>query len=201
MKIYTKTGDEGETGLLGGARVSKQHPVIQVTGELDEINCQLGAVLAEELPQEMRDWLLQIQHDLFDLGSQVAASESESSRAAAFPAARVQELENWIDQLDQRLPALRQFILPGGGRAGGQLHLARAVCRRAERQWVVWWGGDLSAAPAVRQPLHHGLIYLNRLSDLLFVMARWVNLKQERPETPWDVGRQSQATSSGSATD
>ena len=183
MKIYTKTGDDGQTGLLGGARVDKTHLAIEVNGCLDETNSVIGLVLSETVTESVRSALIQIQNDLFDLGSRVAAWESDSSRPADFPAARAEQLESWIDEFQSELPELREFILPGGSPAGAMIHLARAVCRRTERQMV----GLMATQARTDFELTTELIYLNRLGDLLFVLARVVNLNNGRTETKWVV--------------
>lgn len=183
MKIYTKTGDDGETGLLGGIRVSKSHPGVEVVGCLDETNSLIGIVMSETMPAEVRQMLTQIQNDLFDLGSRVAACATDTSRVAEFPPARSEQLESWIDQAQNDLPELKEFILPSGGSAGATLHLARSVCRRTERRLV-----DLMDSKVARG-FSDELIYLNRLSDLLFVLARLVNQSCGQPETTWTVTR------------
>jgi cob(I)alamin adenosyltransferase len=190
LKIYTKTGDEGATGLLGGVRVSKSHPGVEVVGSLDETNCLIGCALNSPLPAEVQPMLMQIQNDLFDLGSRVAACAAESSRPADFPSTRSQQLEAWIDQSQCQLPELKAFILPGGATAGAMLHLARAVCRRTERRLV-----ELKESGATRE-FTEEVIYLNRLGDLLFVLARLVNQAAGLSETEWAVTR-TQADSSG----
>lgn len=166
MKIYTKTGDQGETGLLGGVRVSKSHSAIKVCGSIDEVNSFIGLSRVENQSVSLNALLTQIQHDLFDLGSRVAACLSSSNRIPDFPPERVAELERAIDQYDEELAPLKAFILPGGGRTGGTLHLARSVCRRAERQLVELINSE------TKTDLSLELIYLNRLGDLLFVLAR-----------------------------
>lgn len=197
MKIYTKTGDGGETGLLGGIRVSKSHLAIEACGSLDETNSFIGLVrsaLTENLKDskgnpdnslldDLDECLIRIQHDLFDLGSRVAASLGESGRAAEFPPDRAAELEGKIDKFDSELPPLTAFILPGGSRAGSLLHLARSVCRRSERDVVAL------VAAGTKIQLSHEIVYLNRLSDFLFVVARVANLQLGQPETTWNVGR------------
>jgi cob(I)alamin adenosyltransferase len=185
MKIYTKTGDEGLTGLLGGSRVKKTHLAIEVNGCLDETNSVIGLVLSETLVDSVRVTLTQVQNDLFDLGSRVAAWESDSSRPAEFPESRSKQLETWIDEYQAELPELKEFILPGGSPAGAMLHFARAVCRRTERQMV----GLMATEAKTEFGLTNELIYLNRLGDLLFVLARVVNLKNGRGETKWVVTR------------
>ena len=196
MKIYTKTGDQGETGMLGGVRISKSSIAIQVTGGLDETNSLLG-VIVSQLPEllasptpnsiAIRKKIHQIQNDLFDLGSRVSACLSESSKATEFLPARAKVLESWIDEIQNALPALTAFILPGGCSAGSFLHLARAVCRRTERDLVALTNADLKWPTDVKpsERLSAELVYLNRLSDLLFVMARYVNQQLSCPETKW----------------
>ena len=196
MKIYTKTGDQGETGMLGGVRVSKSSIAIEVTGGLDETNSLLG-VVASQLPKQsdtkepaidaIAKKIHQIQNDLFDLGSRVSACLSGSARAIEFLPARAQVLETWIDQLQADLPELTAFILPGGCSAGSFLHQARAVCRRTERNLVSLATADLEWPPLEEpgQRLSTELVYLNRLSDLLFVMARSVNHQLGCQETQW----------------
>lgn len=188
MKIYTKTGDQGETGLLGGVRVSKTHPAVRATGSVDETNSLIGVVRGHGVETDVDKVLMQIQHDLFDLGSRIAACLSETNRAAAFPAERALELERLIDRFQDQLPPLTAFILPSGSLAGSALHLGRSVCRRAECELVALLeSGEFEADPAL--PLQDELIYLNRLSDLLFVLARFVNQQKRQPETLWVVGR------------
>ncbi len=189
MKIYTKTGDQGETGLLGGIRVPKSHLAIEVCGCLDETNsliglvqCHLGSAENENC-RIVSGALSQIQNDLFDLGSRVAACAGESSRPADFPTTRIEQLEQWIDQYQEQLPPLTQFILPGGGLAGSTLHFARSVCRETERRLVSL------IESGVQRDLKDEMIYLNRLGDLLFVMARLVNLQEGSTETNWSVTR------------
>lgn len=184
MKIYTKTGDQGETGLLGGVRVSKSHSAIKVCGSIDEVNSFIGLSRVENQSISLNALLTQIQHDLFDLGSRVAACLSSSDRIPDFPPERVAELERAIDQYDEELAPLKAFILPGGGRTGGTLHLARSVYRRAERQLVELINSE------TKTDLSLELIYLNRLGDLLFVLARYTNQLDRCPETEWNVGRQ-----------
>jgi cob(I)alamin adenosyltransferase len=187
LKIYTKTGDAGQTGLLGGVRISKSHLAIQVCGSLDETNCLLGVALSYSPPSEIAWRLTQIQNDLFDLGSRVAASLAKTTRAACFPAARTEALEQWIDHFQERTPALTQFILPGGSVTGAYLHHSRAVCRRGERDLVRWMEALGHAEGTTPKTLSLELAYLNRLSDLLFVMARFVNHAAKIPETHWKV--------------
>lgn len=183
MKIYTRTGDDGETGLLGGQRVSKSHQVIEVCGSLDETNSWLGLVRCEPLDDRVDQLLNRIQNSLFDLGSRVAACLSESNRAADFPESCIEELEAAIDHWDSTVAPLEAFILPSGCEAGCRLHMARSVCRRSERQLV-----SLMETLGSSE-LKLEMMYLNRLSDLLFVLARSVNQMAGKPETNWTANR------------
>ena len=179
MKIYTKTGDAGETSLFDNSRVSKADPRVDAYGEVDEVNACLGAALAVGVGDDITSVLTTVQKDLFAVGARLADPASriaERVTKAAVTAEQIELLERTIDRLETELPALRRFILPGGSPAGALLHLARTVCRRAERR-VVALGAD-SVEPGV-------IIYLNRLSDLLFVMARAVNHRAGIPETEW----------------
>ena len=180
MKIYTRIGDSGETGLFGGTRVQKSHPRVVAYGEVDELNACLGCVRAQpDLDADLGEMLARIQKDLFAIGARLAdPAERMAERVAktAVGDADIERLEGWIDRLETDLPPLRRFILPGGSPAGALLHLSRTVCRRAERA-VVALGPDAVEA--------HLLIYLNRLSDLLFVLARAVNHRAKQPETEW----------------
>jgi cob(I)alamin adenosyltransferase len=189
MKIYTKTGDQGETGLLGGVRVTKSHLAIQVCGTLDETNSFLGLAGSEALPDDIGNVLVQLQHDLFDLGSRVAACMAKTDRGADFPPSRTTDLECLIDRFELELPPLQAFILPSGSRAGCTLHLARSVCRRAERELVELMELGLEVR------LANELVYLNRLGDLLFVLARVINRRQHCLETEWNVGRNKRPSS------
>jgi cob(I)alamin adenosyltransferase len=180
MKIYTRTGDAGGTSLFGGIRVSKADPRVAAYGDVDELNACLGAVRSQgELSGDVSDVLDQLQKDLFAIGARLAdPAEKIADRVskAAVGDSDVQRLEDWIDRFEAELPALRRFILPGGSRAGGLLQLSRTVCRRAERS-IVGLGSDKVDA--------HLLAYVNRLSDLLFVLARAVNHRSGHPETEW----------------
>jgi cob(I)alamin adenosyltransferase len=179
VKIYTKTGDDGETSLFDQTRVSKADPRVDAYGEVDELNACLGAAIAAGLDADLAAALEAIQKDLFALGARLA---DPSARIAArvtkatVTAAEVERLEATIDRLETELPPLRRFILPGGSPAGSLLHLARTVCRRAERR-VIALGAD-ATDPIV-------VVYLNRLSDLLFVMARAANHRAQARETEW----------------
>lgn len=181
MKIYTKTGDTGETGLFGGGRVSKSHARVAAYGDVDELSTHLGLAATfvdeEMLSAEIR----RIQEDLFVVGADLAtpfeAGERIEEKTVRLDDGRVSELERLIDRLSEAAPALRHFILPGGTPAAAALQVARAVCRRAERSVVA-----LSAAESVSPGL---LVYLNRLSDLLFVMARYANAAAGVEEPVW----------------
>lgn len=175
-KIYTRTGDAGETGLGDGTRVHKESARIQALGDVDELNSTLGLLLVEDLPQSMRDALEGIQHDLFDLGGEVCIPGHH-----ALSEAQVKRLEDLLDQHNAQLPPLKEFILPGGSRAAACAHLARTVCRRAERSLVA-----LARAEAVSERSRQ---YLNRLSDLLFVFGRVANRHAGRGDVLWQPGR------------
>lgn len=183
MKIYTKTGDQGKTGLLGGLQVSKTHPAIEAVGAVDELNSVLGLVVSHEIDDEIKKELTAIQNDLFDIGSRIAACLSETDRVADVPAARVARLEQAIDRHDQTLPPLQVFILPSGAPAACHLQLARSICRRAERRLVTL----MELPEGLKRTFETELIYLNRLSDLLFVLARSVNRAQNITERQWQV--------------
>jgi cob(I)alamin adenosyltransferase len=183
VKIYTRTGDAGETGLFDGTRVLKSDPRVATYGEVDELNGWLGLARSMLVHQaELAEMLIQIQRDLFAVGARLADPShriaSRVSKAEIGPSDIVR-LEGWIDMLESMLPPLRRFLLAGGGNAGATLHLARTVCRRAERAIVALRAADESAVDAAI------LVYVNRLSDLLFVMARVANLRDDMPEIEW----------------
>lgn len=179
MKIYTKTGDAGETSLFDNSRVSKANPRVEAYGEVDELNACLGAARAAGLDADLSEMIQTIQRELFAIGARLA---DPSSRLAArvtkavLADADVGRLEGGIDRLEAEVPPLRRFILPGGTMTGALLHLARTICRRAERRVVAL--GAAAVEPVV-------IVYLNRLSDLLFVLARVVNHRARQPETEW----------------
>ena len=182
-KIYTRTGDSGATALFGGARVRKDHPRIEAIGAVDELNAAIALVRVELgrsgiAPHGVDPLLSRIQHQLFDMGAELALASGEQIQSGAIDDADVAALEKAIDQHDAQLPELRAFILPGGTPASAHLHVARCVCRRAERRLV-----ELAAGKAVRVQL---LRYLNRLSDLLFVLARFVNHTNRVPDVLWE---------------
>ncbi len=172
-KITTRTGDDGTTGLADGSRLPKDSPRIEAMGALDELNSWLGLLLVEPLPESLGLPLLAVQHALFDLGGELAIPGRNSMSEAQIIA-----LEQTQHDLNAALPPLREFVLPGGSRAGALCHLARAVCRRAECCLVA-----LSHLEPVTPT---SLKYLNRLSDLLFVMARTINRAGEAPESLWE---------------
>jgi cob(I)alamin adenosyltransferase len=179
VKIYTRTGDAGDTGLFDGTRVSKNDPRVAAYGDVDELNAWLGLVRTEPIDADLSGMLEQLQRDLFAIGARLAdPAKKIASRVvkAAVTDEDISRLEGWIDALESELTPLRRFILAGGSRTGGALHVARTVCRRAERAMV-------SLGPeAFESEL---LIYVNRLSDLLFVMARAANRRASLPETEW----------------
>jgi cob(I)alamin adenosyltransferase len=179
VKIYTKRGDGGETSLFDGTRVSKSDPRVAAYGEIDELQASVGLAAAMGLDDELRQMAVRLQRDLFAVGARLADPAHRIAprvTKAAVTADSVAQLERWIDDLEAGLSPLRHFILAGGSPAGAALHLARAVCRRAERA-TLGLGVD-AVEPVV-------LIYLNRLSDLLFVMARAANHRAGAPETEW----------------
>jgi cob(I)alamin adenosyltransferase len=179
VKIYTKTGDAGETSLFDQTRVSKADARVDAYGEVDELNACLGAARAAGVDGETAASIEAIQRQLFALGARLADPSSKIAgrvTKAAVTTADVEILERTIDRLEAELPALRRFILPGGSPAGALLHVARTVCRRAERRVVSLGAEDV-------EPIL--VVYLNRLSDLLFVMARAVNHRAGVPETEW----------------
>jgi cob(I)alamin adenosyltransferase len=179
MKIYTKTGDTGETSLFDNTRVLKSDPRVDAYGEVDELNAALGVARAGGVDPDVAAALEQIQKDLFALGARLAdpsARIADRVTKAAVTETDIARLEQTIDRLETELPPLRRFILPGGSRPGAALHLARTICRRAERRVVSL--GAAQVEPVV-------VVYLNRLSDLLFVMARAVNRRAGVPEAEW----------------
>ncbi len=183
VKIYTKTGDKGETSLFGGKRVSKADPRVEAYGTVDELNSAIGIAIAEAQnsklkaqnnSSKLKTELEKIQNDLFDIGSTLANPKAKPIERLE---KRVEDFETMIDEMTKELPELRNFILPGGGMSGSQLHFARTICRRAERRIV-----ELSQKDSVDKSI---VMYFNRLSDLLFTMARFVNHKEKQKETIW----------------
>jgi cob(I)alamin adenosyltransferase len=184
LKIYTRRGDGGETSLLGGARVDKGHARVEAMGDVDELNAALGCAIALVGDGAARRRLESIQHDLFALGAELASPRSSSGErrpaTPGLPAGRTLELEGWIDETEDQLAPLTAFVLPGGVPSAAALHLARTVCRRAERS-VVRLSEEVSVDPEM-------LRYLNRLSDLLFVLARNENRLAGAADVEWDKG-------------
>ncbi len=176
MKIYTRTGDEGKTGLFGGARVMKNDPRVEAYGTIDELNACLGVVVSSDLPIELRETILRLQKELFVLGAEVACEPSKLDRLKMkfLEQDSVEWMEESIDEHEKHLPPLSNFILPGGSKSGAALHLARTVARRAER---------LSLSLPDLRPFV--FVYINRLSDFLFVLARRANHLDAAEETPW----------------
>ena len=175
-KIYTRTGDGGETGLARGERVSKDGPRIEAIGTVDELNSHLGVLLAEPVSDRVREVLTEVQHRLFDLGGELSLPDM-----TLISEAHVKALEEALDAFNATLPPLKEFILPGGGRPAALCHVARTVCRRAERRLVT-----LMAAETVSP---HLLAYVNRLSDLLFVLCRILLRAAEHVEVQWESER------------
>jgi cob(I)alamin adenosyltransferase len=184
-KIYTRTGDEGETSLLGGRRVRKDDLRIEAIGSVDEVNAALGMVRVElargsAVPTNLDQEIGEIQHRLFDLGAELAATSASEVHVGTLGEEHVAHLESLIDHYEAELEPLRAFILPGGTPAASQLHVARCDCRRSERRLV-----QLAAVDVVRGEV---LQYINRLSDLLFVLARAVNRADRVPDVIWEQG-------------
>jgi len=175
-KIYTRPGDAGTTGLADGSRVTKDAPRIEAIGAVDELNSVLGALLAEKLPDAVRACLDNVQNDLFDLGGELSVPGH-----AIMSEPHVERLERALDGFNKALPPLEDFILPAGSRPAALAHVARTVCRRAERRLV-----SLSRKQKVAPAL---LAYVNRLSDLLFVLARGLNRVAGRPDVLWQQGK------------
>lgn len=185
MKIYTKTGDTGETSLFTGQRVPKNDPFIEALGTVDECNCAIGAALAlipdDSLYTNTKEQLVIIQHALFDLGAGLATPRTKANNAkinkTRFDLEEIELIEKWIDEMSKELPQLHTFILPGGTPGGAMLHLARSMCRRAERLVV-----PLNNHADVSEKV---IRYLNRLSDYLFMVSRHINHLANCPETSW----------------
>jgi cob(I)alamin adenosyltransferase len=175
-KIYTRTGDAGQTGLTGGERVDKDSARIEAIGDIDELNSASGLVLAHDVPSDARKGLTRVQHELFDLGGELSMRDRPLILHD-----HIERLESAIDSFNANLPPLKEFILPGGSTAAANCHLARAVCRRAERRVVA-----LARIEAVNDASR---IYLNRLSDLLFVLCRVIARAGGEGETIWRSAR------------
>lgn len=179
MKIYTKTGDAGTTGLFGGPRVAKDDPRICAYGSIDELNAVIGIARASGLKEELDTILSSIQHQLFSIGAELATPNPEQHNLKWDAGSHVEEMELSIDKLESSLTPLRNFILPGGSTQAAHLHLARTVCRRTERE-IVSFSRDRSVSDA-----SHIVVFLNRLSDLLFVMARFANHQAGVTDVHW----------------
>ncbi|MCX5640219.1 MAG: cob(I)yrinic acid a,c-diamide adenosyltransferase [Planctomycetota bacterium] len=184
MKLYTRTGDDGTTGLFSGARVSKDHPRIEAYGTIDELNAVLGLVLsacdlAHPFEKRLHAIVGSIQSRLFDIGADLATPEGakQQSKIHRIDDTDVLESEKWIDEVDSANPALATFVMPAGTELAARLHLARTVCRRAERTII-----SLGSIEPVGEPL---MRYVNRLSDLFFAMARRANHERGHPDVPW----------------
>ena len=175
-KIYTRTGDAGTTGMADGSRIEKDHVRVAAIGDIDELNSLLGMVISESTSDEVNDILLTVQHDLFNLGGQLSMPEMELVTDL-----RIEWLETTLDKYNEDLPPLKDFILPGGGKAAAICHLARAVCRRSERSMV-----SLSREMSIST---HLLAYVNRLSDLLFVLCRVLSKVSGEEEVYWKSER------------
>ena len=182
MKIYTRTGDAGDTGLFGGGRVPKDHPRVEAYGDVDELNACVGVVLAAAALPRVDDVLRPIQVDLFAIGALLATPDHERMQSHLSKAnigdARIAELEREIDRCDEQLEPLKAFIMPGGTPKAAALHLARTVCRRAERRVVALEHHGVTVPSIV-------VVYLNRLSDLLFSLARVANAEAGNRESVW----------------
>jgi len=181
MKIYTRTGDDGGTALFGGGRVQKHDPRVDAYGNVDELNSVLGWAITQLQDDSVRTRIGQVQHDLFAIGSDLATPPARENRVRPetplLPVERVTSMEGWIDDADQELAPLRAFILPGGSVGAASLHMARTVCRRAERSAV---------ALAESEPVNNDVLtYLNRLSDLLFTFARLENHRAGQTDVEW----------------
>src|SRR2546428_5725548 len=182
-RLYTRTGDTGLTALFGGGRVPKDHPRVEAYGAVDELNSTLGVAISFIPQRRLATALQDIQNELFNIGSELASEGGKAAAAGQMfkdPSAKIAALERIIDEYDAKVEPLRTFILPSGSRPGALLHLCRTVCRRAERATV-----RLAREESVNPEL---VRYLNRLSDLLFVLARHVNKAAHKPETPWRKG-------------
>lgn len=180
QRIYTKTGDAGETALFGGLRVLKSHPRVRAYGAVDELNAALGWAITQQVDAEIVRQLQVLQTDLFAFGAHLATAVREGRQAPELPplpVERASEMERWIDAAEAELPPLRAFILPGGSAQSAALHLARTICRRAEREVV-----ELAQHETVDGSI---VVFLNRLSDLLFDLARLANHKAGTAEVQW----------------
>lgn len=184
MKLYTRTGDDGTTGLFGGGRVSKDHPRVEAYGTVDELNASIGAAAAAcdpaiPLHQRMLIIFRELQSRLFDIGADLATPQGNKHEAKILRMTdqHIAEVEQWIDEIDAGNTPMKHFVLPGGTELAARLHLARTICRRAERKMV-----RLSHSESVNAD---AIVYVNRVSDLLFAMARRANREANVPDVPW----------------
>jgi len=180
MKIYTRTGDDGTTSLFSGGRVPKTHLRVEAYGTVDELNSVLGVARAHKPHPQTDTWLAQVQRQLLHLGADLATPlDAKAEWVVRIDADMIQWLENTIDEMTAQLPELKNFILPGGTPAAASLHVARTVCRRTERLVAALQGQEALG--------DHVLVYLNRLSDFLFMLARWENMQAGEPDEKWSV--------------
>jgi cob(I)alamin adenosyltransferase len=178
VKIYTKTGDAGETGLFGGTRVSKAAPRVAAYGDVDELNSAIGLARLHPIDEERDRLLAAIQSELFNVGAELASRPGKSPGVPIVDDRDIETLERAIDRAESELAPLTSFVLPGGSPGAAHLHLARTVCRRAERSIVSLMDGDAVRGEVLR--------YVNRLSDLLFVLARLANVREKVADVPWE---------------
>lgn len=180
MKIYTKHGDSSETSIIGGKRVAKDDVRIEAVGQIDELSSVLGIIIAfsdNEQPKEVKEILMQMQRNLFVIGTDLATPLGEKIAIPRFSPSKINEIEQMIDEIDSELPKIRRFLLPGGSKTASLVHFARAICRKAERRVIT-----LNKHEKVNEAIP---IYLNRLGDLLFVLARSINYKKKISEIVW----------------
>ena len=179
MKIYTKKGDKGKTSLYGGYRVDKHHTQVQAYGNMDELNAHIGWIRTFDIPKEISQLLSNIQSDIFHIGSELATPQTGKQSQTQLDPNRISTIEKYIDQWQEELPTLKHFILPSGTPAAVACHIARTVCRRAERYCSI---------AHQQKPISDTIwCYINRLSDFLFVLARYLNYKEQKEENLWLV--------------
>lgn len=180
MKIYTKTGDKGQTGLIGGSRVSKNNPRLEAYGTIDELNSFIGILNTHQLPEQTTDFLQSIQHHLFVIGSNLATDQQRTTlkSASIVEEQDIVELENEIDRMEATLPKLTNFILPGGAAGGAFAHVCRTITRRAERRILDLIQTDIEIDPLI-------LKYINRLSDYFFTLSRYITVNEGYEEILW----------------
>lgn len=178
FKIYTKTGDKGETGLFGGKRLPKDDLRIEAYGTIDELNATVGALADEIISNDIQTFLRQVQNDLFVIGSHLATVPGKNLNLPSLPAAQIQVMETWMDEWDEALPPLKNFILPGGHPTVSKAHMARCVCRRSERR-VISLGHREEISPLI-------VMYLNRLSDFFFMLGRKLAQDLQIKEIIWE---------------